>query len=67
MKIEKYEIFHLVTNEDTKQCKIVLGNNLIDTCKNKEKAIQKINKKSWAMLLRVIVIIVKSITEKKEE
>lgn len=67
MKIKKYDIFNLVINEENKECKIVLGNNLIDTCVNEENAKQKINKKSWTYILRVIIVIVKKVIEEEKK
>lgn len=67
MKIEKYNIFTLVTNEENNQCKVALGNNLIDTLSNKEKAKTKIDKKPWEYIFKLIVIVVNNIINKQQE
>lgn len=67
MKIEKYKIFHLAIDEENKKCEIILGNNLIDTLPNKDKAISKIDKKPWDYIFKLIVIVVNNIIKQNEE
>lgn len=67
MKIKNYKIFTLAINEENNQCQVVLSNNLIDTLESEDKAKNKIDKKPWDYIFKLIIIVVNNVINQKEK